>query len=129
MPRTQVRGKQVLDRSIQRDDLDNETPGQAVIVKAKAGDGISLSQTGPDEGTGDVTIAISPDVRDKTYVHEQLAPDTTWTIVHRLNKYPSVTVFDSTDSGEVVFGDVAYIDENTVTVSFSAAFAGKAFLN
>lgn len=59
MPTTQVRGKQVLDQTIQRDDLDSVTVGQAVIRKVIQGAGISLTATGADPGTGDVTINAS----------------------------------------------------------------------
>lgn len=50
-----------------------------------------------------------------------------WNINHGLNKYPSVTVVDT--AGTQGFGTVSYIDSNNVTVSFSAAFAGTAYLN
>jgi hypothetical protein len=46
-----------------------------------------------------------------------------------MNKNPSVTVFDSTGDGSVVFGNVKYIDQNNVQITFSAAFAGEAHLN
>lgn len=69
------------------------------------------------------TLAVS----DKTYVHTQISAIATWTVVHNLAKYPSVTVVDSGDS--VVIGDVDYIDNNNLTIKFSAAFGGKAYLN
>jgi hypothetical protein len=53
----QVRGTQMLDGSIKRVDLDAATPGEAVIRRALPGDGVCLISTGPDVGTGDVTIA------------------------------------------------------------------------
>ena len=56
MARTQITGKQVGDGSVQRDDLDVITPGNAVIRKIIAGANITISSTGPDAGTGDVTI-------------------------------------------------------------------------
>jgi hypothetical protein len=51
-----VRGTQVLDGSVKRVDLDAATPGEAVIRRILAGIGITLASTGPDAGTGDVTI-------------------------------------------------------------------------
>lgn len=57
MPRTQVKGSQVSDGTVQRVDMDVSTPGEAVITKVIAGSGISLSSTGVDTGTGDVTIS------------------------------------------------------------------------
>jgi len=58
MPRTEVRGGQVKDSGIQRDDLDAVTSGQAVIKKVVAGTNVSLSSTGADAGTGDVTVNV-----------------------------------------------------------------------
>lgn len=44
--------------SVVRSFLNTATPGSAVIAKAIAGAGISLSSTGADNGTGDVTISL-----------------------------------------------------------------------
>lgn len=43
---------------VQRDDIDITTTTQALITKAVQGTGISLSSTGVDAGTGDVTINV-----------------------------------------------------------------------
>jgi len=56
---TQVRGTQVLDGSVQRTDLDVTTAGQAVIRKIVQGAGITISSTGADSGTGDVTVTAT----------------------------------------------------------------------
>ena len=57
MARTQVSHAQVLDGSIRRTDLNTTTASSAVITKVIEGTGISLSATGVDAGTGDVTIS------------------------------------------------------------------------
>lgn len=62
-----------------------------------------------------------------SYVFTQGVPSTTWTIVHNLGVFPSVTVVDS--GGSVQIGDVLYVSANEITLTFSAAFAGKAYLN
>lgn len=62
-----------------------------------------------------------------TLVFTQAIPLATWTIVHNLGKYPSVTVIDS--ANEVVFGDVAYVDSNTITLTFAGGFSGTCYLN
>ncbi len=60
MARTLITGKQVGDGSVQRDDLDAATAGQAVIRKVIAGTNLAIStSTGPDAGTGDVTLALA----------------------------------------------------------------------
>lgn len=64
---------------------------------------------------------------DKHFLFVQSIASDVWEIKHDLNKYPSVTVVDSADS--IVIGDVAYIDENNVRLTFSGAFSGKAYLN
>lgn len=61
------------------------------------------------------------------YTHTQSSPSTTWTITHNLGYHPSVTVVDSADSA--VIGDVTYVSENQLIVTFSVAFGGKAYLS
>lgn len=68
-----------------------------------------------------------PDIQDKTFEFSQLIPAASWSIAHNLGKMPSVTIVDS--SGTQVIGEVQYTDLNNLTLSFSAAFAGKAYLN
>lgn len=63
----------------------------------------------------------------QTYIHNQLSASDTWVIEHNLRKKPSVTVVDSGDS--VVIGEVTYINDNKISISFAAAFSGKAYLN
>ncbi len=60
MSRTQVRSKQLLDGEIKRPDLNVLESGSAVIAKLNIGTSgfLSLSSTGADTGTGDVTIDI-----------------------------------------------------------------------
>ncbi len=62
-----------------------------------------------------------------TYPFAQSMPASVWTIVHGLDRYPSVTVIDS--AGEEIDGDVRYVDANTITVTFAAPFSGDAYLN
>jgi len=61
------------------------------------------------------------------YVHDQIASSALWTITHTLGKNPSVSVVDS--SGNLVMGEVCYISLTQITISFTAAFSGKAYLN
>ena len=44
-----------------------------------------------------------------------------------LGKFPSVSVVDS--ANDEVIGEVTYIDTNSLTIKFTAAFSGKAYLN
>lgn len=63
----------------------------------------------------------------KTFVYEQTSASNEWVIRHNLAKFPSVTVVDSTK--RIVVGDLTYLDDNSLKVSFSGAFSGKAYLN
>ena len=64
---------------------------------------------------------------DKTTVFVQSVPSTLWTVTHNLNKFPSVSVVDTANTQ--VFTIAEYIDTNTLILTFSAAFAGKAYMN
>ena len=62
-----------------------------------------------------------------TFEYTQVVPATVWNVQHNLNNFPSITVIDN--AGTVVAGQYTYIDNNNVTLTFSAGFAGKAYLN
>jgi len=62
-----------------------------------------------------------------TFIFDQGVPATTWDITHNLGKFPSITVIDTGDT--VVTGEYTYTNNNNVVLTFSAAFAGKAYLN
>lgn len=64
---------------------------------------------------------------DRTFVHKQMSASKEWMVVHDLGKLPSVTVVDSANN--VVVGDVKYIDDNSLVITFTGAFSGKALLN
>ena len=62
-----------------------------------------------------------------SYVHAQPTVSDTWMVEHHLGWFPNVTVIDS--AGSTVEGDVAHIDNATLTISFSGAFSGTAYLS
>lgn len=64
---------------------------------------------------------------DRFFTFNQASASATWTIQHNLEKYPSVTVIDS--ANDIVYGNTTYTDENNLTITFSAPFSGKAYLN
>ena len=85
------------------------------------------------EGNGNLTagktygIVQGPSDVDKSFIFTQGSASNTWTINHNLEKYPSVTVVDSANN--VVIGDITYSNTNSLTVSFSSTFSGKAYIN
>jgi hypothetical protein len=64
---------------------------------------------------------------DSYYEHDQSVASALWTVNHGLFKFPSVTIVDS--AGDVVEGEIHHVSIMQLTVSFSAAFAGKAYIN
>lgn len=68
-----------------------------------------------------------PEDGDLNFTFNQPTPAATWSIAHNLGKNPSVSVADS--AGTLVHGEVDYINNNSLTITFSAAFSGKAYLN
>lgn len=62
----------------------------------------------------------------RRYVHTQGSASDTWVINHSLGGYPSVTIVDT--SRTHVVGEVQYDSTTQITVSFTAAFSGYAYL-
>ena len=61
------------------------------------------------------------------YHHTQGVSSAVWNITHNLGWQPNVTVQDS--GGSVVEGEISYTSTNALTVTFSGAFSGKAYLS
>ena len=70
--------------------------------------------------------ASSGSANTRRHEHTQSVASTNWVISHTLGGKPSVTIVDSADTH--VVGDVTYNSTTQITVSFSAAFSGKAYL-
>ena len=73
---------------------------------------------------GELTTYINS---SNTFTFTQGSPATVWNVQHNLGKFPSVSVINN--NGIIVNGQVEYIDNNNLTITFSAAFPGKAYLN
>lgn len=103
-------------------DIDlTDSDGVKTTVKLKGGTGITLTQPASNE----ITIASLND--DANFVFTQGIPSATWNITHNLGKFPSVSVVDTAD--QLMYGDTEYFNENSLTITFSAPFSGKAYLN
>ena len=72
-------------------------------------------------------FTLSSGLADKTFEFTQGVPAVTWNIQRNLGKFPSVSVVNNNNI--VINGEITYIDNNNLTCNFSAAFAGKAYLN
>ena len=104
---------------------------------------IDMTPTSPQTGNVEVTASLSatgtPDNTkflrgdnvwaraNETYTFVQASASATWTVQHNLDKFPSVTMVLST--GQKGYGDIVYIDENNLTITFASAESGKAYMN
>lgn len=64
---------------------------------------------------------------DKTYVHVQGGASASWAVAHNLGKFPSPVVVDS--GGNEIEGEINHTDNNNLTITFSTAFTGSAYIN
>lgn len=95
---------------------------------------VNIHQDTPNKVTVDQDVPNLVVVRSNSpstattrrYVHTQNIASTEWIITHSLGGRPSVTVVDS--AGTVVIGEVQYDSNTQVTISFTAAFSGYAYL-
>jgi streptogramin lyase len=95
MARTEVRGAQIKDGDVKRADLNVSTTGQAVTRRIIAGTNVTLSSTGVDTGTGDVTINAEVEFA-------QLQTEPTYVIT-------------TSDDTETTLGEIAILDDNCTT--------------
>ena len=129
-----INGSQILINQQQKiDEFGHYTiTGYADIVGEPGFKLLSLEHIGGtgvlvDKKTYDVASFYKSNQGSPTFVFNQGVPAITWNIAHNLGKFPSITVIDTGDT--VVQGEYTYVDNNNVTLKFSAAFAGKAYLN
>ena len=72
------------------------------------------------------TALTTATLQNERFIFTQASSSSTWVITHPLGGYPSVTIVDS--AGTQVIGEVKYDSETQVTVIFTAAFSGFAYL-
>lgn len=77
--------------------------------------------------TGVTVEDVQEMIKSARYTHNQGMAAKSWVINHGLGWFPSVTVVDQ--SKNVFYGDVEYIDQNSLVVSFFAELSGTAYLN
>lgn len=68
-----------------------------------------------------------PGSNGATYAHTQSIAGSGWTVAHNLNRHPSITTTDNL--GNVIYGDVAYVDANIVQITHGSALIGFAYCN
>jgi hypothetical protein len=94
-----------------------------VIVNEDTASKVVVNQDAPNQVV--VRLATTSG-STRRLVFEQASPSTLWEITHTLGGRPSVTIVDT--AGTVVIGGVTYISDSEITVEFTAAFSGFAYL-
>lgn len=61
------------------------------------------------------------------YTHNQATASAFWTINHNLGYRPAVSVWDT--ANDQVVGEVDHINFNTLTIAFSTAISGTAYMS
>jgi hypothetical protein len=98
-------------------------PGSSVPVIVN--DVILITTPSGTQDFGTTSNALEPQAL--AYEHTQGAVSSSWVINHNLGFKPNVTVVDS--AGTIYEGEITYTNSNSLTVSFSQAFSGKAYLS
>lgn len=83
--------------------------------------------TGPQGAQGQPGLPGTQGDLGGVFQYEQVQSSTVWQVDHNLGYYPNVTTVDS--AGTRIEGDVSYPDITTVTVTFSVAIGGRAYLS
>lgn len=87
---------------------------------------ISAPAPGSISGINPVIVG-GPGTQALAYTHTQGTSLAVWVVTHNLGWHPNVTVQDS--GGSIVEGEIAYTNTNSLTITFTGAFSGKAYLS
>jgi hypothetical protein len=118
---------------LRNDTAANWTSANPTLARGEVG--VEIDTNKMKIGTGTATWSDLPytgiDTQELvpliSYTHTQGDDSSTWTIEHNLGFYPSVSVFMT--SGDVVEGAIEHQDVNTLTITFSVAISGTAYLS
>ena len=109
----------------------NPIPGNTVVVSPPIGStsastvvDINAATTGPQGPQGPQG---TPGASGGFFTFTQASPASTWTISHNLGYRPNISVVDS--AGSQVEGNVVWTSTNSLTITFSGAFSGVAYLS
>jgi hypothetical protein len=103
--------------------------GHSYVEEKALGDAaIQAAEVDADFDTIYSAVNALPATATLAYQHVQATAATTWTITHNLSFRPNVTAVDSTGR-EIVPGAVDYPNATAVTLTFSAAVGGAAYLS
>jgi hypothetical protein len=97
-------------------------PGPYVMAVVVAGQEVYRSPI-----TVNVDEPSASVIPGSSYIHDQSIASAVWTIVHNLAYRPAVFVIDS--AGNEWHGVISHVDGNSLTITFTTAFGGTAYLS
>lgn len=92
-------------------------PSRTLVIQAPAGLPGPQGPPGPPGSGGAGT----------GYTHNQVLASSVWTINHGLGYRPAVTSYDT--ASDQIMGEVDHIDANNLTITFSSAISGTAYMS
>jgi hypothetical protein len=112
----------------------NPISGSTVVVSPPIGStsattvvDINAATTGPQGPAGPAGANGAPGASGGFFTFTQASPASTWTSSHGLGYRPNISVVDS--AGSQVEGNAVWTDTNNLTITFSGAFSGVAYLS
>lgn len=130
-----------VDVSVSNDPIDVSVSTSVVEVSIANGIGPQGPQGEPGAGfptggaEGQVLAKVSSDDYDtewvtvkKAFTHTQSVPSAVWTVTHNLGYKPGGVIVEDSAGTEWV-GEIDYVDNNTLTITFQGAFSGTAQLS
>jgi hypothetical protein len=103
------------------------TQGTQGTIGVQGAAGIGGADVGNTDDVPEGALNKYFTVERVSYEHMQGSSSNSWVIAHNLGFKPNVTVVDS--AGNIVEGEIAYTNSNSLTVSFQASFSGYAYLS
>jgi hypothetical protein len=97
------------------------------VTAQQLSDAIAASALGSTDDLSEGTSNLYFRTSRVAYTHTQSVASDTWVVNHNLSFYPNVTVKDS--AGTIYEGEISYTSLGSLTLTFSSAFSGQAFLS
>lgn len=116
-----ISNAEIIREQNEQERIQNELDREQTFSDIVIADGLLIG-----DGEGNISAIPLNTYSLKEYIHFQNSPQKVWTITHNRDSHPSVTVIDSYNN--VVYGDIKYLSNNSLEISFTSIFAGKAYI-
>lgn len=109
-------------------------PSSTVVVSPPVGStsantvvDVNAASVGPQGPAGPTGATGATGASGGFFTFTQASPASTWTITHNLGYRPNISVVDS--AGSQVEGETVWTSTSSLTITFSGAFSGVAYLS